>query len=110
MPASNTHTTSAQGDIPANAGESLAIIEAMMTEGRNRLGFDGKLIALWGALLTIAFVAIWASVKEILPFGQLTIWSVILVIGWALSIFIGRQEYRNAPCMDNPILRGYNAA
>jgi len=114
-PETDANTGSTDSVLPQPSAESaaadLALIASMMQEGRARVQVDGRHLMLWGSLLAVAFVAMYVSVKEILPITQLQIWIVVALIGWSVSLIMGRRAkaVQSSPTSPNPVLNGYAA-
>ncbi len=91
------------------AADDLALIRRMMEAGRRRAGIDGSHMIIWGALMMIGFFSQYASVVGHIPDTILGIWLPILVIGNALSIYVGKKHKKNSNS-DNLSLEAYSSA
>ncbi|MBL4639282.1 MAG: hypothetical protein JKY57_02010 [Kordiimonadaceae bacterium] len=91
------------------AEADLALIKSMMVAGRRRMGIDGVHLIIWGAILSLAFLAQYLSVMGIIPKTVLGVWLPTYAIGGIASYFAAKNIQRQA-IEENLALSVYSTA
>lgn len=80
-----------------------------MAKGRRAAALDGRHLVVWGALVGLAlFVQYFAEVRDWAPSARLWLWQPAVVIGFIVSMFVGRAAAGRR--VANPVSRAYVAA
>jgi hypothetical protein len=78
------------------AKRDLALIRRMMEDGRREVVDRGKHFLVWGVIGTVGAAVTYAHAVGWTAFSPGWLWLGLLVVGWTLSVVVGRRESQRA--------------